>query len=92
MGTDKKESCHYPEYSQKMSQLIKPQDRGILICGSGIGIGIAANKCGMPCATAHDEFTAAEVGRNFNVMAMGERVVAQVLACEMVDEFLKAAA
>ena len=43
----------------------------------------------MPCATAHDEFTAAEVGRNFNVMAMGERVVAEVLACEMVDEFLK---
>ena len=85
MGTDKKESCHYPEYALSMSKVIKPEDRGILVCGSGIGIGIAANKCGMACATAHDEYTAAEVGRNFNVMAMGERVVAEVLAFEMVD-------
>lgn len=68
-----------------MAEAIKPEDRGVLVCGSGIGIGIAANKCKIPCATAHDEFTAAEVGKNFNVMAMGERVVAQVLAFEMVD-------
>ena len=89
VGTEDLNSCHYPNYAHKMVEAIKPEDRGILVCGSGIGIGIAANKCNMPCATAHDEFTAVEVGRNFNVMAMGERVVAQVLAFEMVDEFLK---
>ena len=41
-----------------MSTVIKEEDRGILICGSGIGIGIAANKCGMLCGTAYSEYTA----------------------------------
>lgn len=58
LGTSDKSSCHYPDFALKMSKLIKPEDRGILICGSGIGIGIAANKCGLPCATAYNEFTA----------------------------------
>jgi ribose 5-phosphate isomerase B len=92
VGTDDKSSCHYPEYALRMSKLIKPEDRGILVCGSGIGIGIAANKCQMPCATAHDEFTAAECGKHFNVMAMGERVVAVNMAYQMIEEFLKACA
>ena len=75
VGTDQKVSCHYPVFAHRMSQLIKPQDRGILVCGSGIGIGIAANKCNMPCATVYDEYTAAECGKHFNVMAVGGRVV-----------------
>lgn len=58
LGTSDKSSCHYPDFALKMSKLIKPEDRGILICGSGIGIGIAANKCGLLCATAYNEFTA----------------------------------
>jgi ribose 5-phosphate isomerase RpiB len=41
-----------------MANVIKPQDRGILVCGSGIGIGIAANKSGLRCATAFNEYTA----------------------------------
>lgn len=58
LGTYEKTSCHYPDFAYKMSKQIKPENRGILICGSGIGIGIAANKCGLPCATAYNEFTA----------------------------------
>lgn len=54
VGTHEKVSCHYPDFALKMSKLIKPEDRGILVCGSGIGIGIAANKCGLRCATAYN--------------------------------------
>lgn len=73
-----------------MAQLIKPEDRGILFCGSGIGIGIAANKCGMPCSVAYNEGTAAECGIHFNVMSMGSRVVTFEIASLMVEEFIKA--
>lgn len=54
-----------------MVKQIQPTDRGILVCGSGIGIGIAANKCGLPCATAYNEYTAHECGKHFKVMALG---------------------
>jgi ribose 5-phosphate isomerase RpiB len=52
-------------------QELKPEDKGILVCGSGIGIGIAANKCGISCATAFNEYTARECGKHFQVMAIG---------------------
>lgn len=58
VGTNEKSSCHYPDFAVKMSKSMKPEDRGILVCGSGIGIGIAANKCGLSSATAYDEYTA----------------------------------
>ena len=58
VGTDQKVSCHYPQFAYRMSKVLKPEDRGILVCGSGIGIGMAANKCHMPCGTAHDQYTA----------------------------------
>ncbi len=54
VGTDQKASCHYPNFARKVCQLIKPEDRGILVCGSGIGIGISANKCGVGCSVAYD--------------------------------------
>ncbi len=63
-----------------------------MVCGSGIGIGIAANKCGLWCATAYNEFTAREVGKHFRVMALGERVVPVEVAKLMINEFLKASA
>jgi ribose 5-phosphate isomerase B len=89
VGTHDKSSCHYPDFALKMAKLIQPNDRGVLICGSGIGIGIAANKAGLPCATAYNEYTARECGRHFRVMAMGERVVPLEAAKLMVTEFLK---
>lgn len=85
VGTEQKVSCHYPIFANRMAKAMKPEDRGILVCGSGIGIGIAANKCGLPCATAYDEYTAAECGKNFHAMAMGGRVVSTELAILMVE-------
>lgn len=85
VGTEQKVSCHYPIFANRMAKAIKPQDRGILVCGSGIGIGIAANKSGLPCATAYDEYTAAECGRHFQAMAVGGRVVSADLAFLMVE-------
>ncbi len=52
VGTDEKVSCHYPLFAEKLMEEIRPEDRGILVCGSGIGIGIAANKSGLKCSTA----------------------------------------
>jgi len=85
VGTEEKSSCHYPAFAYKMAQLIKAEDRGILFCGSGIGIGIAANKCGLLCSTAYSEATAAECGRHFNVMSLGSRVVTFEVASLMVE-------
>jgi ribose 5-phosphate isomerase B len=85
VGTEQKVSCHYPIFANRMAKSMKPQDRGILVCGSGIGIGIAANKSGLPCATAYDEYTAAECGRHFQAMAVGGRVVSADLAFLMVE-------
>ena len=73
-----------------MSKIIKPEDRGILVCGSGIGIGIAANKCGIQCSTAYNEYTARECGKNFKVMALGERSVPLEVAKVMLQDFFEA--
>ena len=58
LGADEKKSCHYPDFAEKMSNQIKLEDKGVLVCGSGIGIGIAANKAGLKCSTAFNEYTA----------------------------------
>lgn len=66
-------------------------DRGILICGTGIGIGIVANKIkGVRAALCHDTFSA-QATRNHNdanVLTMGERVVGEGLALKIVETFL----
>ena len=90
VGTNDLSSCHYPDFALRMAKIIKPEDRGILVCGSGIGIGVAANKCGLPCSTAYNEYTAAECGRHFRVMAMGERIVPMEVAKVMLRDFLAA--
>lgn len=51
MGTHENSSCHYPDFAEKIGTLIKPEDRAIVVCGSGIGIGIAMVKSGISCAT-----------------------------------------
>lgn len=92
-GTMTKESCDYPEYAKAVANAVADEtcERGILICGTGIGISIAANKVpGIRCALCHDCFSAKATREhnNANVLAMGGRVIGTGLALEIVDLFL----
>ncbi|MEG0132681.1 MAG: ribose 5-phosphate isomerase B [Clostridium sp.] len=93
-GTYTQESCDYPEYGQKVGEAVvaKECDLGILICGTGIGISIAANKIpGVRAALCSDTFSAhaTREHNNANILAMGERVVGAGLALDIVDAFLE---
>lgn len=94
-GTYTRESCDYPDISEIVSLNVvdKKYDFGILICGTGIGIGIAANKVkGVRAALCHDTFSAhaSREHNNANILTMGERVIGQALALDIVDTFLSA--
>ena len=92
MGTDSESSVDYPDYAEKACiEIVKNEtNKGILICGSGIGISIAANKFkGIRCALCHDYFTA-KISRehnNANVVAFGARVVGLEVAKSIIDGF-----
>lgn len=80
VGTTDEASVDYPDFGAEVGRRITgdPDARGLLICGSGIGISIAANKiAGVRCALVHDSFTAemARLHNDANVIAMGSRVV-----------------
>lgn len=93
-GTNSSESVDYPEFGMKVAEAVKSGecDRGIVCCGTGIGISISANKVtGIRCAVVSDAFSA-EMSRahnNANVLALGERVVGQGLALKIVDVWLQ---
>lgn len=92
-GTYSTESCDYPVYAKKVAQAILDGecDKGILICGTGIGISITANKFkGIRAALCSDCFSAEATRQHndANILAMGERVVGPGLACKIVDTFL----
>lgn len=87
-------SCDYPVYAKAVANAVVEGvcDKGILICGTGIGISIAANKIkGIRCALCHDCFSAQATREHndANVLAMGARVIGAGLAVKIVDEFLK---
>ena len=87
------ESVDYPIYAQKVGQAIVNGEceKGILICGTGIGISIAANKIkGIRCALCSDCFSAemTRVHNDSNIIALGGRVVGPELAIKMVDIWL----
>jgi len=92
-GTYSKESCDYPDYAKPVAKSILAGecDRGILICGTGIGISIAANRfAGIRCANCTDIFMA-EATREHNdanILALGARVVGIGTAIKIVDVFL----
>ncbi len=77
LGCYDKESCDYPEYAKKVAEKVAEEDgRGILICGTGIGMCIAANKVkGIRAAFAYDDFTAkmSREHNNSNILCLGER-------------------
>lgn|SRR5574344_500691 len=92
-GCDSTQSVDYPVYAKKVAQAIVDGtcDKGILICGTGIGISIVANKFkGIRAAVCTDCFTAeaTRLHNNANVLAMGGRVVGPGLALKIVDTFL----
>ncbi|WP_055071486.1 ribose 5-phosphate isomerase B [Clostridium massiliamazoniense] len=94
-GTYSLESCDYPDIAEKVANAIvsKTCDLGILICGTGIGISIAANKIpGIRAALCSDTFSAhaCREHNNANILALGERVTGKGLALDIVDTFLNA--
>lgn len=93
-GTYSTESCDYPIYAKAAAKAVASGecDRGILICGTGIGISIAANKVkGIRAALCSDCFSAEMTRRhnNANMLAMGARVLGEGLALKIVDTFLE---
>ena len=92
-GTDAPVSCDYPEYGKAVAHAIANGecDRGILVCGTGIGISMAANKVkGIRAAVCTDCFMAQATREhnNSNILALGARVVGEGLALKIVDTFL----
>ena len=93
LGTNSTESVDYPKFGHAVGHAIadKKADFGIVVCGTGIGISIAANKVPGVRAALCLNTTMARLTRehnNANILAMGGRIVGDVLALEMVDTFL----
>jgi ribose 5-phosphate isomerase B len=92
-GCDCETSVDYPDYALPVAQKVANGefDRGILICGTGIGMSIAANKVkGIRCALAHDTFSARATREHndTNILAMGERVIGPGLARDIAKIWL----
>ena len=95
VGTHTTESCHYPVFADAVCKKVTSREceLGILICGTGIGMSIAANKHkGIRAACCSDTFSAklTREHNDANVLCFGERVVGAGLATELVDAFIDA--
>ena len=93
MGCYDTSSVDYPDYALKVAEAVSRGefDKGIVLCGTGIGISIAANKVrGIRAGVVHDEFTAEMISahNNANVIAIGGRVVSPEMAAKMVGIWL----
>ncbi|MDI7740894.1 ribose 5-phosphate isomerase B [Lysinibacillus fusiformis] len=92
-GPQSEISVDYPDFAKPVADGVANGefDRGILICGTGIGMSIAANKVkGIRCALVHDVFSAkaTRCHNDSNILAMGERVIGPGLAVEIVKAWL----
>lgn len=93
LGTDSGESVDYPEFGKKLADAVAggDADTGVVICGTGIGISIAANRNPAVRAGLCTDTTMARLTRahnDANVLALGERVVGQETAFDIVETFL----
>ena len=93
-GTYSDESCDYPVYAKKVAHAVADGEceKGILICGTGIGVCITANKVkGIRAALVHDCFSAKATREHHdaNIVTMGARVIGPGLATEIVRIFLE---
>ena len=95
-GTFSDESCDYPDFGEAVGRAVASGEceRGIVICGTGIGISIAANKVrGVRCALCGDCYSAqmCREHNDANVLALGARVLGEGLALKIVDTYLDTA-
>lgn len=94
MGCDSTASCHYPEFAHKVCSMVQSNlegSFGILICGSGIGMSMCANKHrGIRGALCSDTYSAriTRMHNDANVLCIGARVIGPALALDIVDSFL----
>ena len=94
IGTDCLDSVDYPDYAVKVARLVAARrvERGILVCGTGIGMSIAANKvCGIRAALAFDLYTAMQSRRHLdaNILVLGGLVTGKGLAAEIARVWLE---
>ena len=95
VGTMSTEPVDYPDYADAVGQavLARRADRGVLVCGSGVGAAVAANKLpGIRAGLCHDTYSAHQGVEhdNMNVLALGARVIGSELAYELVRAFVGA--
>ena len=93
LGTDKNEAVDYPDYAFKVAKLLKEKkiDYGVLICGSGIGISIAANRFPHIRAALCNNVLSCELARlhnDANILVLGARLISADLAIECINKFL----
>ena len=92
-GASGRDSVDYPDFGRKVAEAVSAGDvdRGILICGTGIGMSIVANRYPkVRAALCHDHFTAqmSRLHNDANVLVMGERVIGRGVACDIVKTWL----
>lgn len=95
LGTHSSDPVDYPDYAASVAQAVLDgrADRGVVVCGSGAGASIAANKLrGIRAGVAHDTYTAHQMVEHddVNVLCLGSRVIGVALAEDLVDRFLDA--
>ena len=95
LGTNSSESCDYPVYGEKVGRAVASgeADLGIVICGTGVGISLAANKVkGVRACVCSEPYTAklSKMHNNSNVLAFGARVVGSEMAKMITEEWLNA--
>ncbi len=95
VGTDSEAAADYPDYAESLAVAVRDgrADRGVMICGSGVGAGVAVNKVpGIRGAVCHDTYSAHQGVEHddMNVLVLGARIVGEALARELVETFLAA--
>ena len=95
LGTDSVEPVDYPDFAEAVGRAVSDQkaDRGIIICGSGVGASVAANKMpGIRSSVCHDTYSAHQGVEHddMNVLSLGARIIGPEIAIELVGAFLGA--
>jgi RpiB/LacA/LacB family sugar-phosphate isomerase len=95
LGTTNEQPVDYPDYAKAVGKALLDgkAERGVLVCGSGVGASVAANKiAGIRAGLCHDPYSARQGVEHddMNVLVLGARVIGSELACELLERFLTA--